>query len=98
MRSVGTLRLLSNPILDEAANGTVAGRAGRSALAGQDDAAASGLGVQHRPDGWVAAEVIGEALEHGQVGAADELTVVGGDAVEGQLRSRMVPSASSSGS
>ena len=27
----------------------------------------------------------GEALEHGQVGAADELTVVGGDAVEGAV-------------
>jgi hypothetical protein len=41
--------------------------------------------VQRRPDGWVAAEVVGEALEHGQVGAADELTVVGGDAVEGAV-------------
>ena len=63
-------------------NGTVAGRTGRSALAGQDDAAAPGLRVQHGPDGWVAAEAIGQGPEHGQVGSADQLTVLGGDAVE----------------
>src|SRR5512132_3284793 len=62
-----------------------AARTGRSALAGQDDAAAFGLWVQHGPDGWVAAQVVDEALEHGQVGAADELAVVGGDAVEGAV-------------
>jgi hypothetical protein len=63
----------------------VAGRIGRAALAGQDDAAASGLGVEHGPDGGVAVEVVGEGLEHGVVGAADQLAVVGGDAVEGAV-------------
>jgi len=44
------------------------------------------LWVQHRPDGrWVAVELVGEGLEHGVVGAADELAVVGGDAVEGAV-------------
>jgi hypothetical protein len=60
----------------------VAGPIGRSAGASQHDAAASGLGVQYRPDGGVAVEVVGEALEHGEVGAADQLAVVGRDAVE----------------
>jgi hypothetical protein len=40
----------------------VAGRIRRSADASQQDAAASGLGVRHRPDGGVAVEVVGEAL------------------------------------
>jgi hypothetical protein len=36
--------------------------------------------------GWgVAAEVVGEGLEDGVVGAADQLAVVGGDAVEGAV-------------
>ena len=63
----------------------VAGRIGRSAGASQHDAAASGLGVQHHPDGGVAVEVVGEALEHGEVGAADQLAVVVRDAVEGAV-------------
>jgi hypothetical protein len=57
----------------------------RSGVAGQQDAAAAGLWVQRRPDGWVVAEVVGEGLEHGVVGSADQLTVVGGDAVEGAV-------------
>jgi hypothetical protein len=63
----------------------VAGRIRRSAGASQQDAAASGLWVQHRPDGRVATEVVGQGLEHGVIGAADELPVVGGDAVEGAV-------------
>ena len=61
-------------------------RIGRSAVAGQGDAAASGLWVQHRPDGRrVAVDLVGEGLEHGVVGSADQLTVLGGDAVEGAV-------------
>src|SRR5215212_11678600 len=63
-----------------------AARIGRSAVAGQGDAAASGLWVQYRPDGRrVAVELVGEGLEHGVVGSADQLTVLGGDAVEGAV-------------
>ena len=59
---------------------------GRSAVAGQGDAAASGLWIQHRPDGRrVAVDLVGERLEHGVVGAADQLAVPGGDAVEGAV-------------
>src|SRR5919197_709025 len=60
-------------------------RRGRSAVAGQRDAAAAGAGVQHRPDGRVAAELAAEGTKHRQVGAADQLAVVGGDAVEGAV-------------
>src|SRR5215216_6406003 len=61
-------------------------RIGRSAGAGQGDTAASGLWVEHRPDGRrVAVDLVGEGLEHGVVGAADELAVLGGDAVEGAV-------------
>jgi hypothetical protein len=57
-----------------------------SCRGGQDDAAASGLWVQHRPDGRrVAVDLVGEGLEHGVVGFADQLTVPGGDAVEGAV-------------
>jgi len=64
----------------------VTARIGRSAGAGQGDAAASGLQVQHCPDGSRAAvELVGEGLEHGVVGSADHLTVLGGDAVEGAV-------------
>src|SRR5512132_2978079 len=58
----------------------------RSAVAGQGDAAAPGLWVEHRPDGGrVAVDLVGEGLEHGVVGSADQLTVLGGDAVEGTV-------------
>ncbi len=60
-------------------------RIGRLAVAGQGDAAAAGLGVQHGTDGLVAADLVGEALEHGEVGSADQLAVLGGDAVEGAV-------------
>jgi len=74
----------------------VTARIGRSTVAGQGDAAASGLWVQHGPDGRrVAVDLVGEGLGHGVVGSADRLAVLGGDAVEGQLRSRIVPSMSS---
>ncbi len=68
-----------------APNRPVLGRVGGAVFGGQDDAAASGLWVQQGPDGWVVAEVVGEALEHGEVGAADQVAVVGGDAVEGAV-------------
>jgi len=65
---------------------SVAGRIGCSGLAGQGDAAASRLRVEHRPDGRrVAVDLFGKGLEHGVVGAADQLTVLGGDAVEGAV-------------
>ena len=61
-------------------------RIGRSAVAGQHDAAASGLWVQHRSDGRrVAVDLVGEGLKLGVVGSADQLTVPGGDAVEGAV-------------
>src|SRR5215217_3903177 len=64
----------------------VAGRISRSAGAGQGDAAASRLWVEHRPNGRrVAVDLIGEGLEHGVVGSADQLAVLGGDAVEGAV-------------
>ena len=44
-----------------------------------------GLGVEGGLEGWVAVEVVGEGLEHGVVGGADQLAVVGGDAVEGAV-------------
>src|SRR4029453_7127763 len=57
-----------------------------SAVEGQGDAAASGLWVQHRPDGRrVAVDLVGEGLEHSVVGSTDQLTVLGGDAVEGAV-------------
>jgi hypothetical protein len=64
----------------------VTAQIGRSAGAGQGDAAASGLWVQHLPNGRrVAVDLVGEGLEHGVVGSADPLTVLGGDAVEGAV-------------
>jgi hypothetical protein len=58
----------------------------RSAGAGQADAAASGLWVQHRPEARrVAVDLVGEGLDHGVVGSADQLTVLGGDAVKGAV-------------
>ena len=68
----------------------MSGRLGRAAFAGRDDAAASGLWVQHGPDGRVAADAIGEALEHGLVGSADQVAVVGRDAVEFWLKDQRV--------
>jgi hypothetical protein len=73
----------------------VAGRIGRSAGASQHDAAASGLRVQHRLDGRVTAEVVGEALEHGVVAPQTSWRWWAAMRSKGQLRSRMVPSASS---
>jgi hypothetical protein len=61
---------------------------GRPAFAGQDDAAASALWFQGGSDGLVAAEPVGEALEHGLGGSTDQLAVVGGDAVEGAVAQR----------
>jgi hypothetical protein len=43
------------------------------------------LGVEHGLDGRVAVEVAGQGLEHGVVGAADQLAVVGRDAVKGAV-------------
>src|SRR5215218_10559293 len=56
-----------------------------SAVAAHHHAAASGLRVQDGPNGRVAAEAVGQGSEHGVVGAADELAVPGGDAVEGAV-------------
>jgi hypothetical protein len=43
------------------------------------------LWVQGGADRWVAVEVVGQGLEHGLVGATDQVAVVGGEAVEGAV-------------
>jgi hypothetical protein len=49
-------------------------------VAGQRDAATAELVVQYGPGGLIAAQLVGEDLEHGEVGSVDERAVVGGAA------------------
>jgi hypothetical protein len=51
-------------------------------VAGQGDAAASGLGVEERLDATSPAEAVDQALQHGLVGLAHQVAVLGGEPVE----------------